>query len=426
MKMPRLTCFGALALAVSCVASLRADGLVRDGIGPISSGRGGTNIAFGDNGAILNDNPAGMANIQSNGLYEVAVDTVFTHLNYTDADPNSLHNASRPTPSPELAYFRKSADGRFTWGVGAYAVAGFCASYQMNQPLFGPQKEHYQSIGAFGRLLPGIAYQVNDRLSVGIAVGLGVCHVEFEGPFFLQTGALAGAPARLDFQGTGVAPTGTLGMQYKWDDATTVGLAYTEETNFNLDGVTRADLLPIGQSSRFDSSMHIVWPRSLGIGIKHNLCDCQRISCDVIWYDWSHAFDTIDISLRNSSNPIIPAIVGPTINDSLPTYWHDSVSMRLGYEWSPTDIDVLRCGYVYHKSPTPNSTLNPYLDGVLEHAFSVGWSRKVQRCVVNLAYQYSFSPTREVTQSDFVGGDFANSTFKAQAHWASIGFLVPF
>ena len=40
--------------------------------------------------------------------------------------------------------------------------------------------------------------------------------------------------------------------------------------------------------------------------------------------------------------------------------------MRLGYESDFTEVDTIRFGYVYHSSPSPDSTLNPYLDGVLQ------------------------------------------------------------
>ena len=102
------------------------------------------------------------------------------------------------------------------------------------------------------------------------------------------------------------------------------------------------------------------------------------------------------------------------------TDWQDR------YEWTPNDRDIWRCGYVYHDSPVPDRTLNPYFDGVLEHAFSLGYSRRLNRCMWNFAYQYSFGPERHVGQSDILGGDFANSDFDADAHWASIGVLVPF
>jgi long-subunit fatty acid transport protein len=148
---------------------------------------------------------------------------------------------------------------------------------------------------------------------------------------------------------------------------------------------------------------------------------------DVVWYDWSHAFDRLDMRLTNPSNPLVAALAGPVLTDSLPMNWRDTVSLRLGYEWDTRPAVTWRGGYVYHASPVPNSTLNPYLDGVLEHAFSIGRSRQWRRATLNAAYQYSWSPERHVVgPSSIIGGDFDNSTFRAQAHWIAVSMSVPF
>jgi hypothetical protein len=89
-------------------------------------------------------------------------------------------------------------------------------------------------------------------------------------------------------------------------------------------------------------------------------------------------------------------------------------------------VDTFRFGYVYHSSPSPDSTLNPYIDGILKHAFSLGYTRKFQRANFNVAYQYHFSDTRHVGTSSYVGGQFDNSTMKAEAHIAMMSLLVPF
>jgi long-subunit fatty acid transport protein len=124
--------------------------------------------------------------------------------------------------------------------------------------------------------------------------------------------------------------------------------------------------------------------------------------------------------MTNPSNPMVGALLGPTIYDSIAADWIDTVSVRLGYEWLATANDTFRLGYVYHPSPVPASTLNPYLDGVLEHAVSTGYTRRWNNWLMSFAYQYSFGPTRYVGQSSLVGGDFNNSSFKAQAHWISV------
>ncbi len=120
-----------------------------------------------------------------------------------------------------------------------------------------------------------------------------------------------------------------------------------------FDGSSRVTLLtPLGPlSSDFDTQLDLVWPRSLGVGLKHELCCCRRIGVDVIWFDWSHAFDQLDLVFRNPSNPVVAAVVGPEVRDTFPVGWDDSVSLRLGYEWDSSDVTTWRAGYVYHESP---------------------------------------------------------------------------
>ncbi len=406
-----------------CASPVWADGLVRDGVGPISAGRGGTNQGFADNSAIILDNPGAMVNVAGNGLGEAGVDTVTPQVDYSNTN-NGVVTKVRPLPLPVLGYIRKSDDGQWAYGIGAFVPAGFGASYgvmQSNNALLGSNL--YRSIGGMGKILPGLSYRATERLSVGLTVGLAFSDVELHGPFYFQTGALAGVPAIINEQGFGVAPTGSVGMQYLLSEDTVLGATYTEQTNFNLNGGLSANI-PGGPPGGvdFDSKLHMKWPRSVAFGLKHDLCPHRRVSADVIWYDWAHAFDQINIQLNNPQ----PAILPPTTNDVFPLHWTNSVSLRLGYELLPTDVDIFRMGYTYHGSPVPNSTLNPYLDGILQHAFSLGYSRKLRRAQFNAAYQYSFGPQRVVGTSEIIGGDFSNTTMRAQAHIAMLSLLFPF
>jgi long-chain fatty acid transport protein len=404
------------------------DGLIRDGIGPISTGRGGTNQGFADNSAIILDNPGAMVNVAGNGLLELGVDTVIADVRYTNP-LSDVTSKVRPLPMPVIGYIRKSQDDRWAGGIGVFSPAGFGASYgTVNSPVLGPSL--YRSIGGLAKILPGVAYRVNDQLSVGLTVGIGISDIGLRGPYFLQSGPLAGVPADIALIGFGVAPTGSLGFQYQWTDDTTFGLTYTEQTNMKLHGGMNADII-VGPgtviSSHFDAITRMTWPRSVAFGVKHDLCEHRRIAADVIWYDWAHSFDQISLTLTNPTNPVVPIIVGSNkITDHMPLNWRNSISLRLGYEIETSDYDTWRAGYVYHGSPPPNSTLNPYLDGILEHAFSLGYSRKLPRADLNLAYQYNFGPTQYVGTSSIIGGDFDNSSLNAQAHFAMISFLFPF
>jgi long-chain fatty acid transport protein len=403
----------------------RADGLVRDGVGPISTGRGATNLGFADNAAIIMDNPGAMSNVADGGLVEGGVDTLITNIHYTDPQ-NDLMAVVRGCPGPMVGYVQHIDDTPWSVGLGAFVPAGFGSEFHMVNPITGPSM--YRSLGLFGKLLPAVSYRWSDRLSIGANLGLALGHTALEGPFFIQSGPFAGVPTLLNLHTTGAAITGGLGLQYILTDRTTLGVAYTEQTQFDADGNARATILtPFGPlASGFDARTRLTWPRSLGVGLKHEMCCCQRMGLDVIWYNWSKAFDQFDITLSNPSNPIVGGLLGPSYTDVFPMRWHDTVSLRLGYEWDANDTWTWRGGYVYHPSPAPNSTLNPYTDGVLLHTFSAGCSYRACRGVWNFAYQYMFAPTRSVGTSSVVGGDFSNSTYNAQAHWVNISYLIPF
>lgn len=425
MPLRNLLALAALMVLLCCQRSY-ANGLVREGVGAISVGRGGTNLGFADNGAIILDNPAAMSNVDGCGLLDLGVDTFIGDLKYTDGDPNADFADVSGYPSGMLGYVHHMPYSDFTWGIGVFAPAGFGAQYDLNNPVLGPSI--YKSLGVLGKVLPAVSYRLTDQLSIGGSIGVAISHAELEGPFFPQTGALAGAPTLMDLQMTGAAPTGSVGLQYQMTPSTTIGLAYTEETRFVFDGsaVTQT-MSPFGLLySEFDAQLDLVWPRSLGIGLQHQLCDCQRLGFDVIWYDWSHAFDRLDMRLTNPSNPMIIGLVGPVITDSFPLRWKDTVSFRFGYEWDSSAVCTWRFGYVYNDSPAPDATLTPYLDGVLEHSFSLGYTRRLYSADLNLAYQYQFGPERQVGDSEIVGNDFDNSTFRAQAHWIAVSVSVPF
>jgi long-subunit fatty acid transport protein len=423
MRVHRQSFFTACAVMMSLCGSALADGVVRDGVGAVSIGRGGTNIANADNGAVILDNPAGMVNLEGSGIFEIAIDGLITDLDYSDPQ-NSTNAKFRPMALPELSYVRKSSDGQFAYGLGMFIPAGFGAEWDMRQPPFS-RTPGYKSIGALAKILPGLAYRIDDRLSVGGTFGVAVTHAELEGPFFLQSGPLAGAPTLLDLQATGAAPTWSLGLQYQLNDSTTLGLTYIDETRFRLEGSANARVFVAPPpapllSSNFDADVDLVWPRSVGLGVKHDFCEHQRVSVDLIWFDWSHAFEEVGLKLKSPSNPAFDPVT--PYRDRFPLNWDDSVSLRLGYEYFVNPCEVLRAGYLYNSSNVPSSTLTPYIPAILEHTFSVGYGRRFTTWTVDAAYQFAFSPERHVNNSSLLGDDFDNSSVKAQAHWLSFSF----
>ena len=420
----------ALAIAALLLAlrgAALADGVVRDSVGPIAGGRGGANIAFSDNGAVLLSNPSGMANLVGKGLFEGGIDVLVTSLDYSDPLTGDVDN-SEGFGLPMLSLMSKFGDGRLAAGIGFFAPAGFGSDWDMNGqfPLAGEQT--YKSLGGLFKILPGVAWQLTDDLSVGATLGVAVSHAELEGPFTLQSGPAAGVPTFLDLQATGATPTWSVGMQYRLTDTTLLGAVYTSEDRFRLEGSAEATafgLTPAPLTSRFDVGADLVWPQSVGVGVQQILSERSRIGLDVIWYDWSHAFDRLDLEFTDPTNPAF-LLLGPQITDSLPLRWNDSISVRVGLEHALTPLDVVRTGYVFNSDTAPNSTLTPYIPAILDHTVSAGYSHRWNEWSFNAAYQFAFGSERRVEDSAILGGDFQDSTFKSQAHWAMFSVMRQF
>ena len=170
----------------------------------------------------------------------------------------------------------------------------------------------------------------------------------------------------------------------------------------------------------------MAWPQSVGLGVRHELCPHRILAADVIWYNWSQAFNHLDLMFTHPSNPVFAAVIGPSLAERFPLEWQDSVSVRIGYEQHLSQDRVFRLGYAYHHDQIPDRTLTPYIPATLEHAFSLGYGWTWNLWEMDLAYQYSFGPTRTVTTSDLVGGEFSGSSVRARAHWAFLSFLRRF
>jgi long-chain fatty acid transport protein len=382
-------------------------------------GRGGTNIAHFDNGGVIFDNPAGMVNIDGCELVDGGVNVLITDFDYADPDNPGGVNSTDGTPLPEVGYIRKSDDGMLAYGIGVFVPAGFTEKYVMNGPapfFAGPQT--YKSFGSLGKVLPAAAVALTEDLTVGGTLGLGICHAEFEGPYFLNSPPLAGTPTLIDAKGTGTALVWSVGAQYNLGCATTVGVAYQSASRFTLNGTTRVTVPLLGQSN-YDSDLSIVWPESLGVGLRHELCCCRVLSADLVWFGWQRAFDDVSLQLSNASGLGFP----PAINETIPLDWRDTLSLRLGYEVLLDDCRTVRLGYVHHRNPIPAATLTPFIQAFLENGVSVGYGWTACDWQIDVAYMYTWGPDQQVGTSGLAGGDFSNSEHTAQTHDISVSFI---
>jgi len=421
VKTHRLTLLFCCALlaATLTTTSAFANGILRDSLGAISSGRGGANLSHEDNLSIIHDNPAGLGFMEENFRFELGADLLFTDVNYgdqIDADTSDDHAVL-----PKAAVSYKLPTLPLTVGLGVFLPGGYSASYKMDHTIFGSSR--YRSEGMLLKVLPSIAWKINDYVSIGGSLGFGYSRAQFRLPYTFQTGALGGQSAKIDADTDAFGITGNFGVQVRPTDRLSFGLVYISETNTRQNGDFDVDLsgsplsaLFVDPTASYDLEYTLRWPRSVGAGSSYRF-DFGRASFDFVWVNWANAFDDFNLNLSNGSNPEFDAVVGARPNETLPLDWRDAYSLRFGYEhyfpWGTT----VRGGYIYNMNPIPSSTLTPLIPGVLEHSLAFGVGHDFGAFEIDVAYQYAWGED-DVDNSRVVGGDFDNSDIEAQAHWA--------
>ena len=407
-----------------------ANGVMRDSMGPVAGGRGGTNIAHIDNGILIHDNPSALTELNGKRV-EADLDFVALSMNYRDPD-NDEDGDDTPVFIPSMSYAQELEQGRLGVGFGVYSPAGFVTDYDLVHPVWGEQE--YSSEASLTKILLALGWKFTDEVSLGIAAGPAFSKVGFEEPYHFQTlppaHPLAGAPVLMDLEGDAWAFAWNIGAQWRMSPDTTLGLAYHAPNKFDMNGDCDVDATALfgpGATAHYDKvEFDFTWPQSLGVGMTHRLKDGHRVSADVAWIDWSSAFDDVTFKLSDGDNPVFDATLGNAPEDTLSLNWKDSYAFRLGYEYLWTVADTLRCGYVYNRNPVPDSTLVPVIPGILEHVITIGYGRNWKSWTLDFAYKYSFGSRQSVETSKIVGGDYDNSSVDVDAHVFRLGIQYRF
>jgi len=400
-----------------------AAGTISNALSAAAAGRGGTNLAFSDNGVLLMDNPAGMQPLvddtSAGWFVDIGGVLLLTDLSYSD--PENPRTAAENSPSG-MGHFMvaRRIHEDVVFGLGAFAPAGFASEYELVGPASLPGHHTYKSFGALARVLPGVSVQLTENWSVGATLGVALSHTDIEGPYYLNSGALRGTPTLLDLRTTGAALSWSCGTQYQLTEQTTIGARYQSENRFKSAGTANVTIDGLG-SSKYDVELDLTWARSAGVGMLHRINSQQRIGIDLLVEDWSSAHDNANLTFTDPSNPVFGIVAGPRIDEVFPLRWKDALVVAVGYEHDLGQHQTFRTGYRFQDNPIPALTTSTYLQATLEHHFSCGYGFSFNRWQIDTAYQFAFGSDVQSGASIYPGDDFSNARFRTQAHMIFMG-----
>ncbi|HEY2343138.1 MAG TPA: outer membrane protein transport protein [Chthoniobacteraceae bacterium] len=380
-----------------------------------ATGRGNAFSATADNPSAVYYNPAGITQLDGlnvvDGIYGVNFDTRI-HLDLHGT--NGFDNKWNPQAAPQFfASWKPKKDFPVTFGLGVYAPYGFAIKYDDDVP--------FRTIGVEGEIQyftisPVVAWQINDKLSISAGPTINYAKAD------LQRGIIKpGDEFRLG--GSDIAGGAVAGIMWKPTPQHSFGLMYHSATGMEFQGHTNVKFdnvvvpvqvapgvtIPVtavkGVHTTQPAKADFHFPQFIMGGYSFRPTPDWNFEADVEWTDW------------DSLNSVI---IHQKAGDlALPFNWRSSFTYKFGATRNFGTYHV-SAGYMYAESSVPNESFNPLIPDSNHHVFSVGIGRKIEHWSWDIAYQFTYGPTRTISQGSLADGQYK---FESNAITLSLGYV---
>ncbi len=397
----------ALLSAVSLSFATNGDNLI--GVSPASRGMGGIGVGMpvGPTDTIFR-NPAWMSyykgfNMSFGGILFFPEVKAKSNITGTEASATSK---SKMFVVPEVGIVHQIND-KLTFGIGAFGVSGMGVDYRNNSGLLN-MHTNFQ----FMRVIPTLAYKVNDAISVSGAVHLAYGSLDMGAKLCTPPPSVVcwnASGGQSQTYGIGAQ----LGVAYNVGDFVYAGLTYQSPVN-----MTYKRVFDSNGNEQFED-FKLTQPLELAFGVGVKPMDNLKVGMDIRWINWKNA--------KGYKN----------------FQWKDQWVIALGGEFKPMQKLALRAGYNYGKSPirggakdtTRNKTIPnftaPFSDfdiamfnligfpAITEHHITLGLGYEFTKNFgIDLAYKHAFNKkVRATAGTAYVEAQNAQNAFSIGLNW---------
>ncbi len=406
-------------------SAFATNGLNLLGFGAESMGMAGADIAVARDTFALNINPAGLTQVKNSRFDQYAAFAYAYDVSHND----SLN--SRIKPSNKLAFlgdvgYSKRFSESFSAGFGVFAQGGTGSQFRNLNTVFGTRDDLAVAF-KIARIIPGMAYEVSDQLSLGLSLLL--TQSSLEQKVFPNTSFTDPANTLPPFFGfhlkdaTSLKPGFKAGMMYTFENDFTVGLTYTSKVELNLeDGRVDVDMSAIGLGKvRYAdaSASGIDQPEELGISAAWQATEKLLLVAELNWINWSDAVKQSTLKFKDPDNVAAP----PVLEQTMHLNWRDQYVIALGaaYQWS--EKLVARSGFNYGRNPVPESSTNPLLAPISKYHLTAGLGYTVNvQWSVQTALEYQLKASETYTNPQLPFGADSEETL----HVMALHFMVSY
>lgn len=329
-----------LILASSATPAAAQFGPVISATGPINRSMGGTSTGapLSASGALM-WNPATLAGLERSEL-EVGAELLFPHASVASQFgpfSGSTQSDDSVFPLPTIALAYRPENSPFTYGLGAFAVAGFGLNYPgsnvvnpiLSQPPLGvgPIYSQYSVL----QIAPAVVYDVTDELSLSFSPLLDIGMAQLD-------------PALFAVPTLGVYPAGTHSSQ-SWGAGFSLG-AYYETDVWGLGASYKSQQW--FQPYRFNTVSGVIaqtvefgldLPAIVSVGTSYKGIDGVLLAADLRYLDYNSTdgFGDSGFAPTGALNGIgLQSIFAASLGAQLQVT--DAMNVRLGYSWSENPV----------------------------------------------------------------------------------------
>lgn len=362
------------------VSGLWAGGWNNTLMGARAMALGGAFVGLADDPSAIFHNPAGV--VFQNENFNFSVDGFYiwpTHDFTTNLGINAQSKFNSALPQ---IFFTYRMNERITIGFGAYVPYAGAGVDWKKADLGAPLKSYMAVIS----LTPTIAYQVNEKLSVGINLNFyrGILDVETETESF--------GPMSSGERGSSV--TAGFGLMFRPSDRIGIGLSIRGPTTMNLSGKTSiAPSLPgLGTLNlKLDSETRFSLPWDLELGFSYRITDNIVLTTGAQYTMWS-ALDEVEKTIKN-----VP--VTGDIRELEKLNFDDILILHAGLEYVLPGGIALRGGLGFDRYASPEKNLSPTNIDVNKVSLIGGIGYRTGRTQIDFVYIHAQGKEREKTSA---------------------------
>jgi len=370
-----------LGLGALSLPAIHASGFANANQGGRALGLAGASVAQASDPSAVFYNAAGVAFLTGTQVYLSGGLSRFSTDFVGEGPFPPLATVEQTEPSLKALpsfYASHRVSKRLAVGIGLVSPFGTRSEWQNPDQFTGRLTCTDCEISSWS-FNPTLAYQIEDRLAVGLGLDLRFSNLRLDRRLLavpgvdVQTVDVAAATLATS---TDTAIGFNLGVQASPSENLTLGLAYRHRVQAVYTAAGSFTQIPTGSAS-VDAAVAANLPPTQAATVTHFFPGTLaagvavrrgslRVEADLEIAFWS-TFRSIEVRYATS----------PALSLSLPQAHETTLGGRLGVEYELGPAWTVRGGYSYDQAPQPPATYSPFLHALASHAFSVGgtWTR---------------------------------------------------